>query len=252
MNRVVVDNNLFRHAEAEKRYLSDELLKLLRNPDHYLEAPETTILQSNFKSKIGVVVVDGRKIVIKRHNYKSNWHRFKRFFRKTRASKSWHYAHLLESNNIPVPPPVAFVETRMGCLMMDSFFLYKHVEGVTGETYFNQFQNDPEKIEKAIDYIIELLMRLKTLGLIHGDIRIANLIFGDDKIWLLDYDDMHPLRWYQPAHVRRRDIRGLIEDVYYNVPESLQEDFIRRIDALGDDHQRTIFMANKAKNIVSK
>ena len=252
MDRVVVENSLLRHVEVEKRYLSDNLLQILRDPNRYLESPGTTILQSNFKSKIGALLVDGRKIVIKRYNYKSSWHRFKRFFRKTRASKSWHYAHLLESSNILVPPPVAFVETRMGCLRMDSFFLYEHVEGVTGETYFDQFRKDTEKIERAIDYIINLLTRLKTLGLIHGDIRIANLIFGNDKIWLLDFDDMHPLRWYQPARVKQRDIRGLIKDVYYNVPESLQEAFIRRIDALGDDHQRTTFIANKEKKIVSR
>jgi tRNA A-37 threonylcarbamoyl transferase component Bud32 len=232
MNRVVVENNLRRHVEVDKQYLSDKLLQILQDPDRYLEAPDTIVLQSNFKSKIGALFVDGRKIVIKRHNYKSNWHRFKRFFRKTRARKNWHYAHLLESSNILVPPPVAFVETRMACLRMDSFFLYEHVEGVTGETYFDRFQNDPEKIERVIDYIINLLIRLKTLGLIHGDIRIANLIFDDDKIWLLDYDDMHPLRWYQPARVKQRDIRGLVADVHYNVPESLQEGFIRRINDL--------------------
>jgi hypothetical protein len=232
MNRVVVENTLFRHVEAEKRYLSDNLLQVLHDPDRYLEAPDTVLLQSNFKSKIGVVAVDGRKIAIKRHNYKSAWHRFKRFFRKTRASKSWHYSHLLSSNGILVPPPVAYVETRFLCLRMDSFFLYEHVDGVTGETYFHQFQNDPEKIEPAIDYIIGLLIRLGTLGLIHGDIRIANLIFDDDKVWLLDFDDMHPLRCYQPNRVRRRDVRGLIADIYYNVPEPLQKDFIRRIDAL--------------------
>lgn len=232
MNRVVVENTLFRHVEAEKRYLSDNLLQLLHDPDRYLEAHDTIILQSNFKSKIGVVAVDGRKIAIKRHNYKSAWHRFKRLFRKTRASRSWHYAHLLESNNILVPPPVAYVETRIGCLRMDSFFLYEHVEGMTGETYFDRFRNDPEKIERAVDYIIDLLRRLDTLGLIHGDIRIANLVFGDDKIWLLDFDDTHPVKWYQPNRVRRRDIRGLMADIHYNVPESLQEGFIRRVNHL--------------------
>ncbi|MDD3992157.1 MAG: hypothetical protein PHV70_08390, partial [Desulfobacteraceae bacterium] len=91
MDSVVVENTLFRHVEVDKRYLSDNLLRVLQDPDGCLQAPDTVILQSNFKSTIGVVTVDGRKIAIKRHNYKSNWHRFKRFFRKTRASKSWHY-----------------------------------------------------------------------------------------------------------------------------------------------------------------
>jgi hypothetical protein len=232
MGSVVVENTLFRRVEVDQQYLSDNLLRVLRDPAGYLGAPDTVILQSNFKSTIGVATVDGRRIAIKRHNYKSNWHRFKRFFRKTRASKSWHYSHLLTSNGILVPPPVAYVETRFFGLRMDSFFLYEHVEGVSGETFFHQFQKDPERIELAIDYIINLLIRLGTLGLIHGDIRIANLIFGHDKIWLLDFDDMHPMKCYQPNRVRRRDVRGLIADIYYNVPGPLQEDFIRRIDAL--------------------
>jgi len=205
---------------------------VLNNPDIYLNDKKTRILQNNFKSKIGVMYINGKKIVIKRHNYKSRWHKFKRFFRQTRASRNWHFSHLLLSNGISVPRPIAFVETRIGPLRLESYFLYEYVDGITGDAYFQKYADVPEKIEGAINHIVGLLSKIKELRLIHGDIRISNLIFKNGKIWLLDFDDMRLIRWYKPLRVKIRDIRGLKKDIHYNVPEHIKKQFIEELDRL--------------------
>ena len=232
MGNIFVEHTFFRHIEADKQYLSSQLSKILKDPGRHLDHTETQILQANFKSKIGAIWVDGRKIVIKRHNYKSNWHKFKRLFRKTRASRSWKYSRLLKGNDILVPPPVGFVETRIGPLRLESYYLYEHVDGIRGDAYFHRYRHEPGRIEKAMASIVDLVVRIRALGLIHGDVRVANLIFSDDRIWLLDFDDMRPIRWYKPARVRQRDIRGLRKDIGYNIPDAIQKDFYRRLDEL--------------------
>ena len=131
-----------------------------------------------------------------------------------------------------MPPPVGFVETRIGPLRLESYYLYEHVDGIRGDAYFDRYRHEPDKIERAMASIVDLVVRIRALGLIHGDVCVANLIFSDDRIWLLDFDDMRPLRWYKPARVRQRDIRGLRKDIGYNIPDAVQKDFYRRLDEL--------------------
>lgn len=224
--------NFFNYTVCEGNFISSEMQKVLNNPDIFLNNKNTRILQNNFKSKIGVVYVDGRKVVIKRHNYKSRWHKFKRFFRQTRASRNWYFSQLLLSYGISVPRPVAFVETRIGPLRLESYFLYEYVDGITGDEYFKKYAATPEKIKDAINYIVGLLSKIRELQLIHGDIRISNMVFKNDRIWLLDFDDMRPIKWYKPLRVKKRDIRGLKKDIHYNVPQHIKKQFIEKLDRL--------------------
>lgn len=224
--------NFFKYTVCEGNFISSEMQKVLNNPDIFLSDKDTRILQNNFKSKIGVVYINGRKIVIKRHNYKSRWHKFKRFFRQTRASRNWYFSKLLLSHGISVPRPVAFVETRIGPLRLESYFLYEYVDGITGDEYFQKYADTPEKIKGAINHIVNLLSKIKELQLIHGDIRISNMVFKNGELWLLDFDDIRPLRWYKPRRVKMRDIRGLKKDIHYNVPQHLRKPFIEKIDRL--------------------
>jgi len=224
--------NFFNYTVCKGDFISSEMQRVLNNPDIYLDDKKTRILQNNFKSKIGVMYINGKKIVIKRHNYKSRWHKFKRFFRQTRASRNWHFSHLLLSNGISVPRPIAFVETRIGPLRLESYFLYEYVDGITGDAYFQKYADVPEKIEGAINHIVGLLSKIKELRLIHGDIRISNMVFKNGELWLLDFDDMRPIRWYKPLRVKMRDIRGLKKDIHYNVPQHIKKPFVEKIDRL--------------------
>lgn len=116
-------------------------------------------------------------------------------------------------------PPVAFVEKRIcGVLHGMSHFIYEYVEGITGEVYFQNNLESAEKVETGMDMVVSLVNRIRELGVIHGDIRMSNLIFKDNRICLLDFDDIRPIKWYKPKRVNNRDIRGLKKDIYYNIP----------------------------------
>lgn len=232
MTQYSAHKTFFSYTVCEALSVSVEMQRIVNNPDGFLDKKDTKILQNNFKSKIGVVAVDGRKIVIKRHNYKSRWHKFKRFFRKTRARRSWHFSQLLLFHGISVPRPVAFVETRIGPLRLGSYFMYEYVEGTTGDEYFKKYAAAPEKINMAINHIVGLVAKIRGLHLIHGDIRISNMVFKNDRVWLLDFDDMRFIRWYMPLRVRKRDIRGLIKDIHYNVPQNVKQRFLEQLNRL--------------------
>ena len=176
--------------------------------------------------------MDGTDLVIKYHNYKDWLHRFRRYFRPTRASKNWYYSKLLLNEGIWVPEPVACIETRIGPLRGKSYFIYNYVKGTNGEDYFLEHRKDPQRTALGMELVVNLLRRFKELGLIHGDIRMSNLIFKNDRICLLDLDDIKPMVWFHARRVKNRDIRGLRKDIGYNIPEELQEPFLRRLASL--------------------
>lgn len=220
---------------CNKQFLSDDMLRLLDDPDAFLDNSKTKIIQNNFKSKVGIVVLDGKKLVIKRHNYKSQWHKFKRYFRPTRSSRNWYYSHFLISRGLFVPTPVAFVEKRIGGVLRGmSHFVYEYVEGITGEVFFKNNMESFEKIEQGMNMVVFLVDRIRELGIIHGDIRMSNLIFKDNRICLLDFDDIRPRRWYKPPRVINRDVRGLKKDIFYNIPHGLQKRFLDKLDIYGE------------------
>ncbi len=225
---------------CDRHFISDEMNALLRNPDDYLRRHPSRIVQNNFKNRIVFLEIGATKAIVKIHNYKSTWHRIKRYFRRTRASTSWHYSLLFNENGIPTPRPIAYKETRIGPLRGDSYFIYEWVDGITGDEYFLRNANNAERIQKAVESIVDIMSKIKNLGLIHGDIRLKNIIFKGDEIFLTDFDDIGKRRWYKPGFVNNRDFRGLIKDIHYNVPQAIQPFFLSRLALLGNDIKRLV------------
>ena len=221
-----------RVIRCKKHRLSTALGDLCRDPDRFLMREHSHIVQNNFKSKIVLIRIDGTDLVIKYHNYKDSFHKFRRYFRPTRASRNWHFSKILREKGIWVPEPVACIESRIGILRGDSYFIYEYVSGMNGEEYFRKYRHSPEQAALGMDLVVELVIKIKEIGLIHGDIRMSNLIFSNDRICLLDLDDIKPHAWYQPKIIKNRDVRGLIKDIKYNIPEELQDQFLFRLSSI--------------------
>lgn len=227
---IIIKQNLTSRVVWEKKSYSLALQKVLENPDSFLCSPTTPVLQNNFKSRIGVIEIDGKKLVIKRHNYKSRWQQFKRYFRRTKSSRSWYFSQLLKQNNVSIPHPVAYIEKRMGPLRGMSYFIYEYVEGVQGEEYLKSISQSPERAVQAITSILDVIDTMQNLHLIHGDIRLANFVFSKEELFLLDFDDVRHRSWYKPSSMKNRDIRGFRKDLCYNAPEILQDQLLEQVD----------------------
>ncbi len=215
---------------CDKKFYTPELENIFNDPDFHLFSPTTIILQDNFKSRIGVITVNGKKLVIKRHNFKSRWQQFKRYFRQTKSSKSWYYSRLLINKKISIPQPVACLEKRFGPFRRISFFFYEYVEGIQGEEYLRQLSNSPAEASEVIAAVLNTIDTIQTLGLIHGDIRLANFIFSENKLYLIDFDDVRKRSWYKPKSMKNRDIRGFRKDLCFNAPENLLPQLLKQLD----------------------
>lgn len=229
-DNLIIKRNFSICLFCDRKFYTPELENIFNNPDSHLFSPATTILQDNFKSRIGLITVNGRKLVIKRHNFKSRWQQFKRYFRKTKSSKSWHYSRLLIKNNVRIPQPIACLEKRFGPLRRISYFFYEYVEGVQGEEYLSQLSDLPVKASEVISAVLSTIDTIQRLGLIHGDIRLANFIFSKDKLYLIDFDDVRKRSWYKPQSMKNRDIRGFRKDLCFNAPENLLPRLLAQVD----------------------
>ena len=113
-----------------------------------------------------------------------------------------------------------------------AYFFYEYVEGMTAEEYFQKYADCPEKTEHAIAVIVALVAKIRALGLIHGDVRVANLIFKNDTLYLIDFDDMRPRSWFKPARTKNRDIRGLKRDIAFNLDPAVGRLFLAELEKI--------------------
>ncbi|MDX1486824.1 MAG: hypothetical protein R3268_01390, partial [Acidiferrobacterales bacterium] len=97
-----------------KQWLSEELQRLLLSPQQAFSDDGTQYIKRGNTSTLVRATIDGRRVVIKRYNIKGRWHGLRRALRRTRASISWHNAHLLRFYGIDTPTPIAMIERRVG------------------------------------------------------------------------------------------------------------------------------------------
>lgn len=233
--RFFQSKDFFSRIVCDRDFLSQEMSSLLSHPDDYIRQNKGKIIQNNFKNKIVYLEIGKVKTVIKIHNYKSIWHKIRRFFRRTRASRAWRYSLLFNEHGIRTPRPIAYKETKIGPLRGNSYFVYEWVEGINGEEYFINNKKNLEKMQKAINAIIEITRKIRELGLIHGDIWLKNIVFRGNDVFLIDFDDTRKRKWYKPNRVNNRDFRGLIKDIHHNVPQEIQPLFLSKLELLGED-----------------
>ncbi len=238
--QITIRNTTLHRLEFYTAYYGEDLQNIFDAPDSYLHPDRGIVLQNNFKSTIGILSTAIGKIVIKRHNFKSRWQQFKRLFRKTKSRNSWNYSIILKENGIYVPSPIACLEKCYGPFKGMSYFLYEYVEGIQGEEYFRQIAASPVQIRSAMTEILDIIDRITNLRLIHGDIRLANFLFSDGKIYLIDFDDMRPRRWYHTGSARDRDIRGFRKDLCYNTEGSVRDQLLEQLETYCKQNKITI------------
>ena len=101
---------------------------------------EITAFVSTFASN-GLLFGDGKRNVIKLFDfeaYKINIKSFKvpnlinsiiyKYFRKSKARRSFEYANILLENNIGTPQPIAYIENTTFLGLKDSYYISKHLE----------------------------------------------------------------------------------------------------------------------------
>lgn len=184
-------------------YDTPALRELLTNPDKSLQ-PGAQLLKNDLKTTISVVNVDGTRVVVKRYNIVDRWHAIRRYFCQSRASVCWKAAHLLKTQQILTPQPIALIEKRCGFLKSTSYYIHEFVAGMDAAEYFTAEQKAGAWEAMAVK-IADLVSKLKLCKISHGDLKVNNILIVDQKPWLIDLDDtrQHCLQFFAERAMKK-------------------------------------------------
>jgi len=167
-----------------------EMAEFLKHPDIAFNIPNDLLLKNGNSATLVGFKINNNELVIKRYNMKTIAHGLRRALKKTRASHSWHYSHLLQKIGIHTPYPVAMKEKRFGPFRNKAYFIFEFIQGPTALDYFHDQKINFDTKLIVAEKIIELFNKLKFSKLSHGDMKATNIIINDNKPYLIDLDSM--------------------------------------------------------------
>lgn len=88
-----------------------------------------TIIGSAQRNKIKTFLLDGKTVNVKSFKIPNAINKFVyRFFRKSKAERSFYYAQNLISKNIGTPQPIAFAENTTSFSFLESYYISEHLD----------------------------------------------------------------------------------------------------------------------------
>ncbi len=179
-----------RYVAMRSRYDSPAMRWLLLNLDREIDGPAFRTLKHDRTTTVGITSRDGRALVVKRYNTKNPWHFLRRSVRRSRARNCFDFARRLLQLDVPVAPPVALVEARLGPLKGRSWLISEFVHGEVCLDFVTAHasQHQAAEIAARLERIFQALARAR---ITHGDMKATNFILREKRIpVLLDLDGM--------------------------------------------------------------
>lgn len=173
-----------------------------------------------------------KNVVIKRYNVKSFWHGVNRFFRCSRAARSWANAHRLIISNIATAKPLALIEERWGWFRRRAYYLSEYIDAPDVMQFFTQSSNLQEQ-QVVASNLANLFYKLYLLKFSHGDCKATNIKIVNLAPVLIDLDGLqaHFGRvfgnwWFERKHIKdlKRLMKNWANDA--NVTTLLKQAFI--------------------------
>lgn len=200
----------FSRFQAVKREELAFLTPLLGDLDGYLA--RGTQLKGGGTATVARVTLDERELIIKRYNIKGAWHWLTRFWRPSRAWRSWREGHRLQFLGIATATPLAMLEMRRFGLRGKAYLITENLDGRDIIDLFKPYQDTvdglPQEALRALDELFGALIRER---ISHGDLKGNNLFWqadGESGQWtLIDLDAMrrHRTDWgFARAYARDR------------------------------------------------
>ncbi len=108
------------HFEDQK----DEILSYLEDFDHL-----GTLLGAGARNKIKLFDLNGKIINVKSFKVPNKFNQvIYKYFRKSKAERSFNYAQILKFKNIGTPLPIAYAENNSFVLFNESYYISEHLE----------------------------------------------------------------------------------------------------------------------------
>lgn len=127
------------------------------------------------------------QVVIKRYNIKHLRHWLGRFWRPSRAWKSWQNAHQLAVLGISTPEPIAIIEQRFGWLRNKAFYLSKYD---AADDVLTRYSEIPEVSSEHLHGFQQLFSSMIAAQVSHGDLKANNILLSNNGLSFIDLDAM--------------------------------------------------------------
>lgn len=204
--RIVCKKSFSRIMLCQHSQYTPAMAAFLKKPDIVFNDPGNKILKAGNSSTVVQCQIDGHKFVVKRYNMKNPGHAIRRAFKKTRADISWRNARLLMKYGINTCEPVAMIEKRFGPFRNKAYFICKYIKGGDVLHYFKSA--GAEERSRTAQVILGVFSRLESLMISHGDMKAANLIIQEGRLWLIDLDSMKQHKTKSGfSRARKKDLR---------------------------------------------
>jgi len=150
----------------------------------------TVIYQA--RNEIRRVDYNGQTYCIKRYHKPSCLNRIiYTYFRKPKAIRAYENAHLLNSNGIATPEPVAII--LEGRILGYSYLITKCSQ--LTHRFYEFREHGIEGYEELLDSLGHMAGRMNNLGLLHKDFSPGNILFDYiDNKWQIELVDINRMR----------------------------------------------------------
>lgn len=133
------------------------------------------LLRDDYRSYVGVLEVDGRLVVAKSSRLKNRggWSRLITLLRPGEAASTLRACLHVRRHAIPVPEYICALERRSRGMIVDSWMFYFFIEAAPC-------------VPEHYPLVLQALARLHRIGWVHGDPHIANFLWNDAGVHLID------------------------------------------------------------------
>jgi len=166
---------------------------------------EGTLIGSTKRNSIKFFMINGVNINFKSFAQPNFINRIVyKYFRKSKAKRSFEYAHLLISKSFYTPQPIAYMETYNFFGLTSSFYISEHLEGSISlrEVFNDSFYVDREKIIKEYS---KLAFQLHENGIEFIDNTAGNfLIKKENNLYKIFLVDLNRMNFYNNMKISKR------------------------------------------------
>lgn len=176
-----------------KLFGSDGPGEFLRALDALTESGQ--VLKDDVATRVVRCTYNGCDIVIKRYNHQGWVHSVRHTIKGSRAQKSWTYGHRLAEAGVAAAAPLGVIEERICGVVKRSWIVNAYVDGPLLYDVMNREGYSPQERQSVLAKSQALLNQMGRHGLVHEDMKPANLIIHDGCPVLIDLDSMQRYRW---------------------------------------------------------
>lgn len=170
--------------------------------EFHMASAQEKALKNDHASCVAALTLAGRSYVVKQYRARSFVKALRRGWGPSRAHMSWNKAQILRESNVPIAPPVAWVEDRMAFFCTRSYFVSQSLQGMTAREYFQQPGLADQNVRNVLAQMTASLRRMHEQGLTFGDTKDTNILIHNGCISWVDYDAVAHTRSMAPVSRR--------------------------------------------------